>query len=138
MGLRFILTLMAGVNFSRSTVSLPGSAFADLPHQRCSSSTLFLSLLPNMSLSISPLAYSICLLTAYSGSLDSSTSADYPKLILVIVDGIAQDARSTLTTPQICLSLMTDFVAGPQGIQPHSYAAIAIVIIYCLRRILRL
>jgi len=47
--------------------------------------------------------------------------------------------RNTLTTPEICLSMMTDFVIAPQGVQPHSYVAFAIVIyIRILYQILRL
>ena len=43
---------------------------------------------------------------------------------------MAKGIRNTLTTPEICLSMMADFVVAPQGVQPHSYVAIAIVIIY--------
>ena len=32
---------------------------------------------------------------------------------------------NTLTTPGICLSMMTDFVIASQGAEPHSYIAIA-------------
>ncbi|KAF9446274.1 glycosyltransferase family 2 protein [Macrolepiota fuliginosa MF-IS2] len=82
-----------------------------------------------------PLAHTICLVTAYSESveglrttLDSLATTDYPnshKLILVIADGMVKGAGNTLTTPEICLSMMSDFVIPPSEVEPHSYVAIA-------------
>ncbi|KAH7886333.1 glycosyltransferase family 2 protein [Phlebopus sp. FC_14] len=82
-----------------------------------------------------PLAHTICLVTAYSESveglrttIDSLATTDYPnshKLILVIADGMVKGAGNTLTTPQICLSMMKDFIVPPDEIEPHSYVAIA-------------
>jgi len=120
--------------FSRSTVSLPGSAFADNP---CPFPLI--NVVPQPPPEYEPfnfpLAHSICLVTAYSESveglrttLDSLATTDYPnshKLILVIADGMVKGAGNALTTPEICLSMMTDFVVAPQNIEPHSYVAIA-------------
>lgn len=82
-----------------------------------------------------PLAHTICLVTAYSESfeglrttLDSLATTDYPnshKLILVIADGMVKGAGNDMTTPEICLSMMKEFVIAPQDVEPHSYVAIA-------------
>ncbi|KDR85492.1 hypothetical protein GALMADRAFT_132186 [Galerina marginata CBS 339.88] len=82
-----------------------------------------------------PLAHTICLVTAYSESveglrttLDSLATTDYPnshKLILVIADGMVKGAGNTLTTPEICLTMMKEFVIPPHEVEPHSYVAIA-------------
>jgi chitin synthase len=82
-----------------------------------------------------PLAHSICLVTAYSESfeglrttLDSLATTDYPnshKVILVIADGIVKGAGSDMSTPDICLSMMKDFVIPPEEVEGNSYVAIA-------------
>ncbi|KIK71495.1 glycosyltransferase family 2 protein [Collybiopsis luxurians FD-317 M1] len=82
-----------------------------------------------------PLAHTIALVTAYSESveglrttLDSLATTDYPnshKLILVIADGMVKGAGNDLTTPDICLTMMTDFIIPPSDVEPHSYVAIA-------------
>ncbi|KAF8167592.1 glycosyltransferase family 2 protein [Crassisporium funariophilum] len=82
-----------------------------------------------------PLAHTICLVTAYSESfeglrttLDSLATTDYPnshKLILVIADGMVKGAGNEMTTPEICLTMMKEFVIAPQDVEPHSYVAIA-------------
>ncbi|PWN92740.1 hypothetical protein FA10DRAFT_224898 [Acaromyces ingoldii] len=82
-----------------------------------------------------PLAHSICLVTAYSESfeglrttLDSLATTDYPnshKLLLVIADGIVKGAGSEMSTPDICLSMMKDFVVPPEEVEGNSYVAIA-------------
>lgn len=82
-----------------------------------------------------PLAYSICLVTAYSESfeglrttLDSLATTDYPnshKLILVIADGIVKGAGSDISTPDICLSMMKDLVVPAEEVEGNSYVAIA-------------
>ncbi|KAI9569429.1 glycosyltransferase family 2 protein [Boletus coccyginus] len=82
-----------------------------------------------------PLVHTICLVTAYSESveglrttIDSLATTDYPnshKLILVIADGMVKGAGNTLTTPDICLTMMKDFVIPPDEVLPHSYVAIA-------------
>jgi chitin synthase len=81
------------------------------------------------------LAHAICLVTAYSESteglrttLDSLATTDYPnshKLILVIADGMVKGAGNNMTTPDICLSMMKDFVIAPTEVEAHSYVAIA-------------
>jgi chitin synthase len=61
-------------------------------------------------------------------TLDSLATTDYPnshKLIMVIADGMVKGAGNTLTTPEICLQMMKDFVVPPQEVEPHSYLAIA-------------
>ncbi|KAG8690523.1 Chitin synthase, class 3 [Ceratobasidium sp. 395] len=82
-----------------------------------------------------PLAHTICLVTAYSESveglrttLDSLATTDYPnshKLILVIADGLVKGSGNSLTTPEIVLSMMTDLVVPRDEVEPHSYVAIA-------------
>lgn len=82
-----------------------------------------------------PLSHAICLVTAYSESteglrttLDSLATTDYPnshKLIMVIADGIVKGAGNNLTTPDIVLSMMTDFVVPVDEVEAHSYVAIA-------------
>ena len=82
-----------------------------------------------------PLCHTICLVTAYSESveglrttLDSLATTDYPnshKLILIIADGMVKGAGNTATTPEICLSMMKDFVIPPNEVEAHSYVAIA-------------
>ena len=82
-----------------------------------------------------PLSHSICLVTAYSESieglrttLDSLATTDYPnshKLIMVIADGMVKGSGNTLTTPDIILSMMKDLVILPQEVEAHSYVSIA-------------
>ncbi|KAJ7146615.1 glycosyltransferase family 2 protein [Mycena epipterygia] len=82
-----------------------------------------------------PLAHTICLVTAYSESveglrttLDSLATTDYPnshKLILVIADGMVKGAGNDMTTPEICLTMMKEFVVAPAEVEAHSYVAIA-------------
>ncbi|ORX80052.1 hypothetical protein K493DRAFT_98927 [Basidiobolus meristosporus CBS 931.73] len=82
-----------------------------------------------------PLAYTIMLVTAYSEdelgirtTLDSLALTDYPvshKMILVIADGLIVGAGNQLSTPDICVSMMKDFVISPEHVQPYSYIAIA-------------
>ncbi|KAI0274964.1 glycosyltransferase family 2 protein [Gloeopeniophorella convolvens] len=82
-----------------------------------------------------PLAHTICLVTAYSESveglrttLDSLATTDYPnshKLILVIADGMVKGAGNDKTTPEIVLSMMKEFVIEPEDVEAHSYVAIA-------------
>jgi len=82
-----------------------------------------------------PLAHTICLVTAYSESveglrttLDSLATTDYPnshKVILVIADGMVKGAGNDMTTPEICLTMMKDFIIPPHEVEPHSYVAIA-------------
>ncbi|MCO5565642.1 hypothetical protein L7F22_019316 [Adiantum nelumboides] len=82
-----------------------------------------------------PLAHSICMVTAYSESfeglrttLDSLATTDYPnshKLLLIICDGIVKGAGSDMSTPDICLSMMKEFVVPPEEVEGNSYVAIA-------------
>ncbi|KAF7359215.1 Glycosyltransferase family 2 protein [Mycena sanguinolenta] len=82
-----------------------------------------------------PLAHTICLVTAYSESveglrttLDSLATTDYPnshKLILVIADGMVRGAGNNLTTPEIVLTMMREFVVPVAEVEAHSYVAIA-------------
>lgn len=81
-----------------------------------------------------PLAHTICLVTAYSESvdglrttLDSLATTDYPnshKLILIICDGIIKGSGNDMSTPEIAISMMTDFVEQPDQVQPHSYVSV--------------
>lgn len=82
-----------------------------------------------------PLAHTICLVTAYSESIeglrttiDSLATTDYPnshKVILVIADGIVQGAGNAMSTPDIILSMMKDLLIPKEEVEPHSYEAIA-------------
>ncbi|KAG8816408.1 Chitin synthase, class 3 [Serendipita sp. 401] len=82
-----------------------------------------------------PLAHTICLVTAYSESveglrttLDSLATTDYPnshKLIMVIADGMVKGSGNDKYTPEIVLSMMKDLVIPEQDVEAHSYVAIA-------------
>ena len=82
-----------------------------------------------------PLVHSICLVTAYSESveglrttLDSLATTDYPnshKLIMVICDGMVRGSGSKQYTPDIVLGMMRELVEPPDEVQAHSYVAIA-------------
>ncbi|CAN6609633.1 chitin synthase 3 [Trichomonascus vanleenenianus] len=81
-----------------------------------------------------PLAHTICLVTAYSESidglrttLDSIATTDYPnshKLILIICDGIIKGSGNDLSTPEIALSMMKDFCEPPEETQSYSYVSV--------------
>ncbi|KAI8368208.1 chitin synthase-domain-containing protein [Radiomyces spectabilis] len=81
------------------------------------------------------LVHTICLVTCYSEgidglrtTLDSIATTDYPnshKLIMVIADGIITGHGNSMSTPDICLSMMHDFLIPPEQVQPYSYVAIA-------------
>ncbi|WWC87585.1 uncharacterized protein L201_002475 [Kwoniella dendrophila CBS 6074] len=82
-----------------------------------------------------PLVHSICLVTAYSESieglrttLDSLATTDYPnshKLILVICDGMVRGSGSKQYTPDIVLGMMKELVIPAEEVEAHSYVAIA-------------
>ncbi|GAA5969686.1 hypothetical protein JCM11641_008005 [Rhodosporidiobolus odoratus] len=82
-----------------------------------------------------PLVHSILLVTAYSESveglrttLDSLSTTDYPnshKVILVIADGMVKGSGNDLTTPEIVLGMMKEFVVPPAEVEALSYVAIA-------------
>jgi chitin synthase len=60
--------------------------------------------------------------------LDSIATTDYPnshKVILIIADGMVRGENSDRTTPDICLSMMYDFIIPPEEVEAHSYVAIA-------------
>ncbi|KAI7848205.1 chitin synthase-domain-containing protein [Circinella umbellata] len=81
------------------------------------------------------LAHTICLVTCYSEgveglrtTLDSIATTDYPnshKLILVIADGMITGHGNDLPTPDICVSMMDNFLIPPEEVEPYSYVAIA-------------
>jgi len=82
-----------------------------------------------------PLLHAICLVTAYSESLeglrttlDSLATTDYPnshKLIMVIADGMVKGQGNSLTTPEIVLSMMKELVVPIDEVDAHSYVSIA-------------
>lgn len=82
-----------------------------------------------------PLLHSICLVTAYSESLeglrttiDSLATTDYPnshKVIMVIADGMVKGQGNSLTTPEIVLSMMKELVIPIDEVEAHSYVSIA-------------
>ncbi|RHZ50569.1 hypothetical protein Glove_495g30 [Diversispora epigaea] len=81
------------------------------------------------------LMHTIMLVTCYSEgrqglktTLDSLVSTDYPsshKIIMCIADGIIKGAGNDLSTPEMCLSLMSNFIVPKEEVQAHSYVAIA-------------
>ncbi|ODV58737.1 chitin synthase CHS3 [Ascoidea rubescens DSM 1968] len=82
-----------------------------------------------------PVAHTICLVTCYSEdeeglriTLDSLSTTDYPnshKLLLVICDGIIKGSGNDVTTPDVALAMMEDFVIDKEDVQPFSYVAVA-------------
>lgn len=82
-----------------------------------------------------PLVHTICLVTAYSESieglrttLDSLATTDYPnshKFILVIADGKVKGSGNDMTTPEICLTMMKELLIPAEDVEPLSYVAIA-------------
>jgi len=55
-------------------------------------------------------------------------TTDYPnshKVLLIIADGMVKGSGNDLSTPEICLTMMKDFVVAPEEVQPYSYVAIA-------------
>ncbi|CAJ0916143.1 3656_t:CDS:10 [Entrophospora sp. SA101] len=82
-----------------------------------------------------PLMHTILLVTCYSEgpiglrtTLNSLANTDYPnshKLLMVIADGIIFGSGNERSTPDIVLSLMSDFVVDPNDVVAHSYVAIA-------------
>ncbi|CAG8552813.1 10497_t:CDS:2, partial [Acaulospora colombiana] len=81
------------------------------------------------------LMYTILLVTCYSEgedglrtTLESLAATDYPvshKIIMCIADGIIHGAGNKLSTPEICLGFMTDFIVPEEKVRAHSYVAIA-------------
>lgn len=82
-----------------------------------------------------PLAHTLALVTCYSEdeeglrlTMDSLATTDYPnshKLIFVVCDGIIKGSGNDLTTPEVALSMMTDFTIPPDEVKPYSYVAVA-------------
>lgn len=82
-----------------------------------------------------PLAHAICLVTAYSegelgirSTLNSVAMTDYPnshKVILVVCDGIIKGKGETMSTPDICLSMMKDHTVLPDEVPAFSYVAVS-------------
>lgn len=82
-----------------------------------------------------PLAHTMNLVTCYSEdeeglrtTLDSIATTDYPnshKLIVILCDGLIKGSGNDKTTPEIALSMMTDFSIEPENVQPYSYVAVA-------------
>jgi chitin synthase len=61
-------------------------------------------------------------------TLDSLANTDYPtshKMLLVICDGIITGSGNSMSTPDIVLSMMKDFVVAPDKVDASSYVAIA-------------
>ncbi|TVY30465.1 Chitin synthase [Lachnellula hyalina] len=82
-----------------------------------------------------PLVHTICLVTAYSEdelairtTLDSVAMTDYPnshKVLLVICDGMIKGKGQTMSTPEICLSMMKDHAVLPDEVPAFSYVAVS-------------
>ena len=81
------------------------------------------------------LMHTIMLVTCYSEgkqgirtTLQSLAYTDYPtshKLIMIIADGVIFGAGNDMSTPDICLSLMSDLITPVENVVAHSYVAIA-------------
>lgn len=81
------------------------------------------------------LIHTIMLVTCYSEgaeglrtTLDSLADTSYPathKLLLVICDGMITGSGNAASTPDIVLSMMTDFLIPKDQVRPASYMAIA-------------
>ncbi|RUS18327.1 chitin synthase-domain-containing protein [Endogone sp. FLAS-F59071] len=81
------------------------------------------------------LIHTIMLVTCYSEgaeglrtTLDSLADTSYPathKLLLVICDGIITGSGNVASTPDIVLSMMTNFLVPKDQVRPASYMAIA-------------
>ncbi|KAI9292793.1 hypothetical protein K502DRAFT_319315 [Neoconidiobolus thromboides FSU 785] len=81
------------------------------------------------------LAHTLLLVTCYSEGVkglrttfDSLALTDYPsshKLLYVVCDGIITGAGNEQSTPDICLSMMKDFLIPPEKVKAHSYVALA-------------
>lgn len=82
-----------------------------------------------------PLLHTMVLVTCYSEdetairtTLDSVATTDYPnshKLLFIVCDGIIKGSGNDRTTPDIALSMMTDFSIEPEDVLPCSYVAVA-------------
>lgn len=82
-----------------------------------------------------PLVHTICVVTCYSedecglrATLDSVSTTDYPnshKLIMVLCDGLVKGSGNDLTTPEIVLGMMENFVVPLDEVKPYSYVAVA-------------
>lgn len=81
-----------------------------------------------------PLIHVMCMVTAYSESieglrttLDSICTTEYPnshQLIAIVCDGLVKGSGNDLTTPEICLSMMTDFAIPVEDVQAYSYVSV--------------
>ncbi|KAJ1910850.1 hypothetical protein IWQ60_010434 [Tieghemiomyces parasiticus] len=81
------------------------------------------------------LAYTILLVTCYSEgahgirtTLDSLAGTVFPtshKCLFIICDGIITGAGESVSTPDVCLAMMKDFIITPDHVQPYSYVSIA-------------
>ncbi|KAF9187505.1 Chitin synthase, class 3 [Haplosporangium sp. Z 767] len=82
-----------------------------------------------------PLLHTLMLVTCYSegvdglrATCDSLANTSYPsshKLLLIIADGIIRGENEDLSTPDICLDMMTDYIVPREEVEPQSYIAIA-------------
>lgn len=82
-----------------------------------------------------PLAHMMCLVTAYSEgpegvrtTLDSIAMTDYPnshKLIFCVCDGLIKGKGESMSTPEVCLSMLKDLTVLPDEVLPFSYVAVA-------------
>lgn len=82
-----------------------------------------------------PLIHTICFVTCYSEdevglrtTLDSICASNYPnshKLVMLVCDGIIRGSGNELTTPDIALSMMEDFVIDKELVTAASYLAVA-------------
>lgn len=104
--------------------AIPQSAFAGLPS--CKSGFLQ---------GQDSLISTLFLVTSYSESeegirttLDSLATCSYPndhKLVIIICDGLITGSGNSMSTPDIVLSMVENFVVPPEETEAYSYVAIA-------------
>lgn len=81
-----------------------------------------------------PLIHVMCMVTAYSESieglrttLDSICTTEYPnshQLIAIVCDGLVKGSGNDMTTPEICLSMMTDLSVPEEDVEAYSYVSV--------------
>lgn len=119
----------------RTSASLfPKSEIMTLEANDAKVATSAVSFVSHSSYSAS-LLNTICLVTAYSESeeglrstLDSIAISDYPtshKLIIVVCDGLIIGSGNTQSTPEIAVSMITDFLVPPSDVALMPYIAVA-------------
>ncbi|PVU99283.1 hypothetical protein BB559_000847 [Furculomyces boomerangus] len=79
--------------------------------------------------------YTLLMVTCYSEgahgirtTLDSLAGTEYPskyKCMVIVCDGLIKGEGESITTPDVCLTMMYDFAIPPDKVQEYSYVAVA-------------